>query len=138
MTEKNTKINLSASVLTLSPMIVRLMEGWSLAPDIHICASPHVRLFLILTLIRYDHSVIPPPADNSFVLQMVNNILKSNTIIITGGPHSLHIHFYIIELTSTDTGTAAAPGEAYVIRNVSPSGNLKLLKDRNRLGDSDE
>ena len=41
-------------------------------------------------LIRYDHSVISSPADNSFVLQIVNNILKSNNIIITGG---LQIHF---------------------------------------------
>lgn len=62
------------------------MAGWHLAPDSHICASPHVHLFLIPALIRYDHSVISPPADNSFVLQIVNNILKSNNIIITGAP----------------------------------------------------
>lgn len=115
-------------------MIVRLMAGESLAPNIHICASPHVSLFLILTLIRYDHSVIPPPADNSFVLQIVNNILKSNSIIITGGPHSLHIHFHVIELTSMDAGTAAAPGEAYVIRNLS-QWEPQTIKG---LGDSDE
>ena len=34
--------------------------------------------------------MISSPADNSFVLQIVNNILKSNNIIITGG---LQIHF---------------------------------------------
>ena len=62
------------------------MAGYCSAPNIYICASPHVSLFLILTLIRYDHSVISPPADNSFVLQIVNNILTSNNIIITGGP----------------------------------------------------
>ena len=82
--------------------------------------------------------MISPPADNSFVLQIVNNILKSNNTIITGGPHSLRIHFRVIELTSLDTGTAAAPGEAHVIRNVSPSGDLKVLKDCSKLGDSDE
>lgn len=89
-------------------------------------------------LIRYDHSVISPSADNSFVLQIVNNILKSDNIIITGSPFSLQILFHIIELTSTDTQAAVAPGEAYVIRAGFPSEGLKLLKVCNRLTESDE
>lgn len=114
------------------------MAAYCSAPNIYIRASPHVSLFSILTLIRYDHSVISPPADNSFVLQIVNSILKSNNIIITGGPFSLQIHFRIIEPTSMDTRAAVAPGEAYVIRAGFPIGGLKLLKVCNRLGESDK
>lgn len=115
MVGKNKKTNLSTFIQTLDLVIVRLMAGWHLAPDSHICASPHVRLFLIPALIRYDHSVISPPADNSFVLQIVNNILKSNNIIITGPPqpsHSLPCYW----ANKPYTGPAAAPGDAYVIK----------------------
>lgn len=82
---KNSK-NLSTFILTLNLVIVGLMAGWSSAPDTHICASPHVRSLFIPPLIRCDHSATSPPADNSFVLQIANNILKSNNIASPGPP----------------------------------------------------
>lgn len=84
------------------------------APNIYICASSHVSLFLILTSIRYDHSVISSCRQLISRLQIVNNILKSDNIIITGSPFSLRFSSTLLELTSTDTQAAVAPGEAYV------------------------